>query len=114
MIRRSLFAVMILTVAGLAGAAPRQSMNFDLKEKTSLGGTEILPGRYKISWAGDTDVQVEVLKGGKVVAAGKGKRVERDRKSTDDAVVSRRNGSGMVLSEVRFGGKTSVIVLSES
>lgn len=114
MIRRSVFASMILAVAGVAAAASRSSMSFDLKEKASLGGTEIAPGHYKITWTGDTDVQVEVLRGGKVVAAGKGKLVERDRKSADDPVVSRRHGSEMVLSEVRFGGKKSVIVRSES
>lgn len=115
MIRKSVFvSVVLAAVAGVALAASRQSMSFELKEKTSLGGTEISPGRYKLTWTGDTDVQVEVVKGGKVVAAGKGRLVERERKSTDDAVVSRRHGSGMVLSEVHFGGKKSVLVLSES
>jgi hypothetical protein len=115
MIRKSaLVSFLLVASAAVAFAAARQSMSFELREKTSFGGASLDPGQYKIAWTGSDTVAVEVIQGKKVVASGKGKIVERGEKAADDAVVSRRNGSGMILAEVRFSGKKSVLVLTES
>jgi hypothetical protein len=109
-----LSVVGFLAAAGTAFAGAKQSLSFELFEPSSLGGKELSPGHYKVTWTGESDVKVDVLRGGKVVASAKGKFVERSTKAVEDAVVSRRDGSGMVLSEVRLGGRKSVLVLSAS
>jgi hypothetical protein len=118
MIRRLavLAAVLGLGLASLASAAGRQSVNVDLKDDTSLAGTKLPAGKYKITWtASGTEAEVSVAQGKKVVVTTKGKLVDRDRPASDDEVVSRKNAAGaFALSEVRLQGEKRVLVLGAS
>ena len=106
-------AVLLVGLGSHAVAAGRQSLNVDLTEETSLAGTKLAAGKYKISWtAGEAETQVKVTQGRKVVATGKAKRVERPQASPDDQVVSRKDASGaFALSEIRLRGEKSVLVV---
>lgn len=93
----------------------RTSVKADLRDETSLGGTKVPAGKYRISWtANGADAEVQVLQGSKVVATGKGKLVNRDKPATDDEVVSRRSGTGFAMSEIRLRGEKNVLVLQTS
>jgi hypothetical protein len=114
------FAVVAVVVGlgfvPLALASGRQSLSVDLKDDTSVGGTRVPAGRYKIAWtASGAQAEVKIAQGKKVVATAKGTLVERDRPAPDDEVVSRKDASGaFALSEVRLRGEKSVLVLGAS
>lgn len=111
-----LAAVLSLGLAPLALASSRQSVTVDLKDATSLGGTKIPAGKYKIAWtASGALAEVKVEQGKKVVATTKAKLVERARPAPDDEVVSRKDATGaFALAEVRLRGEKSVLVLGAS
>jgi hypothetical protein len=115
------FATVALAAAFAVGgpdaarAESRQSVKVDLRDETSLGGTKVPAGKYRITWTTNgAEADVKLVQGDKVVATGKGKIVERDKAAEDDLVVSRRNGSGFAMSEVRLRGEKSVLVLQTS
>ena len=109
-----LSAAAVLSAAGVAWAGSK-SLNVELREKASLNGTTLPAGKYKIAWTGDGELQVKVSSGGRVVAESRGRLEERKVSSEADAVVSRRDASGaLVISEIRLGGKKSVVVLPAS
>jgi hypothetical protein len=111
-----LAAVLGLGLAPLATAAGRQSVTVELSNDTSLGGTRIPAGKYKITWtASGEQADVQVAQGKKVVATTRAKLVERDRAAVDDEVVSRKDASGaLAMSEVHLRGEKSVLVLGAS
>ena len=106
-------AVFLGGLASHAVAAGRQSLNVDLTDETSLAGTKLAAGKYKISrTTGEAETEVKVTQGRKVVATGKAKRVERPQASPDDQVVSRKDSSGtFALAEIRLRGEKSVLVM---
>jgi len=111
-----LATVLGLALAPAAIASGRQSLTVDLKDDTSLGGTKIPAGKYKIAWtASGTQAEVQIAQGKKVVATTKARIVERERPADDDAVVSRKDATGaFALSEVRLRGEKSTLVLGAS
>jgi hypothetical protein len=111
-----LATVFAVGLASNAMAAGRQSVTVDLREDTSLAGTRIPAGTYKISWtANGAEAEVKVAQGKKVVVTTKGKLVEQTRPATDDQVVSRKDASGsFALAEVRLKGEKSILVLGAS
>jgi hypothetical protein len=111
-----LSALAFAATATLATAANKQSVNVELFQKTTWNGKELAAGPYTISWQGEpTDLKVLVLRGSRVVAEGQGRFEEREARASNDAVVSRRDGSGAyVLSAVQFAKKNTVLVLAGS
>jgi hypothetical protein len=111
-----LSAFLAFGFAPLAMAAARQSVTVDLKYDTSLAGTKIPAGKYKISWtANGAQAEVTVAQGKKVVATTKGKLVEQAHATEDDEVVSRKDAAGaFALSEVRLRGEKRILVLGAS
>ena len=108
-------AVVGMGIAPLAMAAGRQSLNVDLKADTSIAGTKIPAGRYKISWTTGPQAEVKVAQGKKVVVTTQGKLVEQARPADDDQVVSRKDATGaFAIAEVRLRGEKSVLVLGAS
>lgn len=107
-------AAALLLVAGMA-AAGSKSVSVELREEISFNGTTLKAGKYKVSWTGDSELQVKVTSEGKVVAESRGRLEERKVRAEADAVVSRQDASGaLVLSEIRLGGKKSVLVFPAS
>jgi hypothetical protein len=106
-------AVLVLGMGSMAVAAGRRSLEVDLQDETSLAGTKVPPGRYKISWTADEgETEVKVTRGRKVVATGTAKLVDRPQASTDDQVVSRKDATGaFVLREIHVRGERKVLVL---
>jgi hypothetical protein len=111
-------ALALAVSAGLASNAladGRQSVKLDLSSDTTLGGTKVPPGQYKLAWtASGDDADVKLMQGKKVVATSKAKVVGRDKAASDDEVVQRKNGSGYAVSEIRVRGEKNVLVLQAS
>jgi hypothetical protein len=87
-------------------SAHAASKNVTLLSDTSVNGTTLKPGDYKVSVEGSS---VSFAQGKKVLATAPGKFVDADTKASRDAVVTR---SGKLV-RIEFGGKKQQIVLDE-
>jgi hypothetical protein len=108
--------VFILSMAGLARADVKPPVKMPLLQPATVGGTELAPGAYAISWTQTgADVKVTFARGKKVVAETTGKLVEREKPSSYGAIVTRRDGAGKdVVSEILFESSKRAIVLQGS
>lgn len=110
-------ALALAATASLATAATKQqSRSVEILDGTSWNGKQVPAGEYKIVWQADgADLKVTVMNGHHVVAEGRGRIEERSQKAPADAVVSRRDGSGvMAMAELQLGGKKEVLVFAGS
>jgi hypothetical protein len=108
---------LLVGVGGLVQAdAVKQAINVSLLSDTSLNGTAIPAGRYKIVWTEqNSEADVTVSSGGKVVAQAHAKVVEETDAPSSDIIVSRKDAKGtLALAEIRPKGKKTAIVLSQS
>jgi len=109
-------AFVFAAAAGLAVAGTKRSAKVDTPDPATWAGKTLAAGEYTFKWQGDAgNVDVTVLRGNEVVAQGKGRLEERKTKSPDDAVVTRKEGSGApALTEIEMAGRTTVLVLAHS
>ncbi|HXX29064.1 MAG TPA: hypothetical protein VEI99_11365 [Terriglobales bacterium] len=79
----------------------------------TVNGKVIPAGEYSLRWEGTgPNVQLNILKGKKVVATTSARRVDVEKSADSDAAVVRGNEDGSrTLSEVRLAGKKYVLVL---
>ncbi len=94
-----------LLLASSAFAASKANMT--LNHPTTVNGTQLKAGDYKLEWEGSgPDVQLSIVQGKNVVAKVPAKVVELNSKAANDAAVLKDNGNGTTsLTEARFAGK---------
>ena len=104
-VSKTLIMGVALLLASSAFAATKASLS--LRHPTSVNGTTLSPGEYKLEWDGaGPNVEVSVLQGKKVVARVPAKVVDVSSPYDNDAAVVKQNGDGSAsLSEARFQGK---------
>jgi hypothetical protein len=104
------------SATGFALAATTEHAKFNMPDKATFGGKTLPAGNYTVSWTGNpANLDVTISKGHDVLAEGKGKIQEAQRKYNDDAVVYHREASGTpALEEIEFGGKRMALVLQHS
>ncbi|HXE92109.1 MAG TPA: hypothetical protein VNK82_14215 [Terriglobales bacterium] len=109
-----LTAVAVLAVSLSAFAATGKT-TIKLYEPKLLNGQELKAGEYNVKWErNSSEAEVTFLQGKKVVATAKGKFVDRGQASQNDALVTKRNGSAHEqITELRFAGKSEVLLLAE-
>jgi hypothetical protein len=102
-----LMAVVLVAMAALAA----ESTKVTVSQPSTLNGTQIAPGDYKVTWdvSGDK-AQVNITSGKKSVATTEAKIVRREMANTYTAVVRDDTGS---IKRVLIGGKKTVLVFSE-
>lgn len=105
MISKGLLLGLALVVASSAFAANQGSLQ--VQEPFTVSGQHLPAGEYKVKWEGTgSDVQVSILKGGKVVATSPAHILElKDSASQDSAVVRHNDDGSRSLAEIRFSGK---------
>ena len=103
-----------LTLASTAFAASKA--NLTLNSSTSVNGTNLKPGDYRLEWDGNgPNVEVSIKQGKKVVTKVPAKVVDLDKASSNDSAVLKQNGDGsMTLAGVRFQGKKYALELGEA
>jgi hypothetical protein len=103
-----LAVAVLLSSAAFAGNKPGSLF---LGEATQLNGKQLPAGAYQLKWEGKgPEVQVEFLRGKKVVATAPAKLEQAStRPEKDAAVIDTLNGS-RTLSEARFAGKNYKLV----
>jgi len=109
-------AVMGLAVLLASSAFAATKANLVLNNPTSINGTQLKAGEYKLEWDGTgPNVEVSVLQGKKVVAKVPAKVVDLPSASQNNAAVVTKNGDGTSsLSGARFEGKKYALEVGQS
>ncbi len=116
---RNLRPVTLTLVALIMASIPagaKASRHFSLAYAASVGGTQIAPGNYNVSWVQHSpQATVTFMKGKQVVATAEAKWVERNTKYERNMVVfaSKPDGSRAIL-ELRFAGMSRALVFDNA
>jgi hypothetical protein len=113
-VSKTLVMGMALLLASSAFAANKGSLQ--LNNPTTVNGTQLKPGDYKVQWDGSgPNVELSIMQGKNVVAKVPAHVVTLDTASANDAAVTRKNDSGPnSLAGVRFQGKKFALELGEA
>jgi hypothetical protein len=110
------FKAIVLTaavlIAGSAFAANKGSL--DLRHSTNVSGKELASGSYIVRWEGTGDqVDVKIYQGKSVVASIPARVLKVEHPIANDSAVVNANPDGTFsLREIRFGGKTYALQIS--
>jgi len=110
---KGLLLGMALLLASSALASNKGSMN--VQESLTVSGKQLSAGDYRLQWEGSgPNVEVNILKGKKVVATVPARLVDISPSPSSNAAVVRKNADGSkTLTEVRFSGKKFALALGE-
>lgn len=113
-VTKSLVVGLALTLASSAFAASKA--NLTLNNPTSINGTSLKAGEYKLLWDGNgPNVEVSIVQGKKVIAKVPAKVVDLNQSSANDAALLKQNSDGTTtLAGVRFQGKKFALELGEA
>jgi hypothetical protein len=113
-VSKSLMLGLALLLASSAFAATKGSLQ--LNNPTTVNGTKLKPGDYKIEWEGSGPaIELSIKQGKNVIAKVPARIVELNSAPANDAAVTHRNEDGTSsLLGVRFQGKKFALELSES
>jgi len=113
-VSKTLLMGLALTLASSAFAASKA--NLTLNNPTSINGTKLKPGDYKLEWEGSgPSVEVSIVQGKKIVTKVPAKIVDLDKAPSNDAALLKQNSDGSTtLSGARFQGKKFALELGES
>ena len=96
-------AVMGLALLFASSAFAASKANLTLNHPTTVNGTQLKAGDYKLEWEGSgPDVQLSIVKGKNVVAKVPAKVVELNNKASNDAAVLKDNGNGTTYCQNLF------------
>jgi len=100
-----LAAVLLVAISAFAGSAHKGS--FQLVESVQISGKELPAGEYTATWDGEgSNVNVNFVREGKLIATAKANIVPLDKKNSDTAVEVKTNTAGTrALTGVRFNGQ---------
>ena len=103
---------LLLATTAFAGSDANKGSLTTMTDVT-INGKVVPAGDYSLSWAGSgPNVQLNILKGKKVVATTTARRVDVNKSPDSNAAVVKGNEDGSKsLSEVRFAGKKYVLML---
>jgi len=113
-ITKSLTLGVALLLASSAFAGTNKT-TLQVQEATTISGTKLAPGEYKVQWEGNgPNVEMSILKGKNVVAKVPARVVELPSAAPSDAAVVHRNEDGSrSLSEIRMSGKKYALAVGE-
>jgi hypothetical protein len=113
-VTKSLVMGLVLLLAGSAFAASKATLT--LNHETTVNGTKLKAGDYKLQWDGSgPDVEVSIVQGKNVVAKVPAKVVDLNSNAANDAAVIKNNSDGSsTLAGVRFAGKKYALELGEA
>ncbi len=113
-VSKSLVMGLALLLACNAFAATKASLS--LQSPTTVNGTKLKAGDYKLEWDGSgPDVEVSILLGKTVLAKVPAKVVDLNSPAQNSAAVIKMNGDGTgTLAGARFQGKKFALELGDS
>jgi hypothetical protein len=100
-------------LAAVAFAADKGSL--ELNNPASIGGKQLAAGDYKLKWDGEgPTVQLNILKGNKVVATTRARVVNVDHPvEHNESVVSQDPKGSRSVGEIRLAGRKYVLAIDE-
>lgn len=113
-VSKSLVMGLALLLASSAFAATKTSLT--LQHPTTINGTKLKPGDYKLQWDGSgPNVEVSIMQGRTVLAKVPAKVVDLNLPSQNNAAVVKHNDDGTsTLAGARFEGKKFALELGDS
>lgn len=113
-VSKSLVMGLALLLASSAFAATKA--NLTLQSPTTINGTKLKAGDYRLEWDGSgPNVEVSIKQGKNVVAKVPAKVVDLSSPSRNDAAVVKNNGDGTSsLAGARFEGKKIALEIGDS
>ena len=113
-ISKSVVLGLAVLLASSAFAASKANLN--LQNPTTINGTKLKAGEYKLAWDGTgPNVEVSILQGKNVIAKVPAKLVDLSSASPNDAAMVKMNGDGTsTLSGARFHGKKYALEIGDS
>jgi hypothetical protein len=106
-VSKSLLLGLALLLATSAFAAGNKG-TMQLLDPVNVSGKQLPAGDYSVKWDGNgPNVEVNIMKGNKVVATTPARLIDLTSKPERDAAVVKNNDDGSrSLAEIHFGGKT--------
>ena len=113
MIFKKLLPAVALLLATSAFAANKASL--ELTDPVTVNGHKLAAGQYQLQWDGTgSNVELNILSRGKVVATVPARVVEQPKADRDDRYRMVKNDDGTVsLTEIHFSGKKYSLALGE-
>jgi len=110
---KGLLLGLALLLATSAFAANKGSLK--VSDPVTVSGKSLAAGEYTVKWEGNgPNVELNFLRGNKVVATTSARMIDLDRSAYNDTSVVRRNDDGSrTLSEIRFAGKKYALALGD-
>jgi len=113
-ISKSVILGLAVLLASSAFAASKANLN--LQNPTTINGTKLKAGEYKLEWDGTgPNVEVSIRQGKNVLAKVPAKIVDLNTAASNDAAVTKVNTDGTsTLAGARFQGKKYALEIGES
>ena len=115
-ISKTLLPALCLLLATSAFAANKQSKgSIELDQPASIGGHQLAPGEYKLTWDGTgPNVDLMIRSFGKLVATVPAQLIEVSHPERTNGYVAHTNADGsQSLTEIDFGGKKYALVFGD-
>jgi hypothetical protein len=108
--------VLGLAVLLASSAFAASKANLTLQNPTTINGTKLKAGEYKLEWDGaGPNVEVSIRQGKNVLAKVPAKVVDLNTAASNDAAMVKMNGDGTsTLAGARFQGKKYALEIGES
>jgi hypothetical protein len=115
-VTKSTFLGLALLLASSAFAGNTNKADLHLNNPTTVNGTKLKPGDYKLEWEGTgASVDVSIKQGKTVLAKVQGKVVDLQSPAANSAAVLQKHDDGSTaLAGARFEGKKFALELGES
>jgi hypothetical protein len=108
-----LLGLALLLATSVFAASNKGSMQ--LLGPVTVSGKQLPAGDYSVKWDGNgPSVELNILKGNKVVATTPARLIDLSEKPNNDAAVVKSNDDGSrSLAEIRFGGKKYALAIGQ-
>lgn len=103
--------LLLFSAAAMFAATDAHKGSLSITAPVQVAGQQLAAGEYTIKWDGaGPDVQMNIIRNGKVVATVPARLVKLERKPPQDNADIKTNGSGArTLTVIRFEGKTDAL-----
>jgi hypothetical protein len=107
--------VLGLALFAASAFAATNKQTLQINHPTTVNGTTLKAGEYKLEWEGTGNVELNIKQGKNVVAKVPARVVELSENAPNSAAVTKDTGNGTsALSGARFEGKKYAIEIGES
>src|SRR5277367_6255974 len=114
-VSKGLLLGLTLMLATSVFAISANKGSLQLFDSAKVAGQTLGAGEYAVKWEGTgSNVQLNILKGSKVIASTPARLVDLNQATGSDSAVLKNNSDGSrSLAEIRFGGKKYAIAIGD-